>query len=455
MSGAVTTTTSTGALFDVTLFIVETAESFLITAEYNVDLFDRSTIARMLEHLEQLIGRAAADPDRALSTLSVLPDAEVQRLTHEWNDTAAPLGAHRAIHELVEEQVERTPDAIAATFEKRSLTYAELNGRANQLARKLRAAGVGPDTLVGVCMERSLELIVALLGVLKAGGAYVPLDPSYPEDRLRYLVSDARLQTAIVHAATIDRFDADGVRVLNLDSGWMLVDGESSDNLALEASADSLAYVMYTSGSTGRPKGVMVTHRGLINYLTWAARTYGVTGGIGAPLHSSISFDLTVTSLFHPLLQGKAIVVVPDDDGVERLGGVMRAQPDFSVLKITPAHLEMLKHEVRPDEAAGRARTFVIGGELLTADMVAFWREHAPAIQLVNEYGPTETVVGCCTYDIPADGVFSGPLPIGRPIANTQCTRWTNISGWLRPAFGASFTSAALVSRAATGVVPR
>jgi amino acid adenylation domain-containing protein len=324
------------------------------------------------------------------------------------------------VHRLFEAQASRTPEAVALAFAGAELSYGELNGQANRLAHYLRSLGVGPEVLVGLCAERSAEMVVGLLAVLKAGGAYVPLDPGYPPDRLAWMLDDARTPVLLTQAHLLDRLPAHSARVVCLDRDWPEIDREPDTNLTDGATPDNLAYVIYTSGSTGRPKGAMIVHRGLTNYLTWCTRAYDVGEGCGAPVHSSISFDLTVTSLFAPLLAGRRVDLLGDDLGIEQLAEALRSGPGYSLVKITPAHLQLLGQQLSPREAAACTRAFIIGGEQLTAESVAFWREHAPEAVLVNEYGPTETVVGCCVYRVPPGQALAGALPIGRPIAKTK-----------------------------------
>jgi amino acid adenylation domain-containing protein len=420
VSDTITSITSAGALFDLTLFVDDRPDGFVVTAEYNVDLFDRTTIQKLLQHLQILLEHAAARPDVPLGALPMLSAAEHHQILELWNATIASDVPAGCLHELIEQQAFRTPDAVAVVAEDSMLTYAELNARADRLARVLRSRGVAPEVGVGVCLQRSPDMVVALLAALKAGGAYVPLDPGYPRERLRFIVEDIRMPLVIASPETVDRVPATGAEIVELEPGWADAFDASAGTDERRATADNLAYVIYTSGSTGQPKGAMVTHRGVVNYLAWAVKSYGIGGGSGAPVHSSISFDLTVTSLFYPLVTGQPVMLVPEDEGVGTLGEALRDRGGFSLVKITPAHLDLLSEELRPAEAAGRARTFVIGGEMLTGEMLAFWRRHAADTQLINEYGPTETVVGCCVHEVTAADPSSGPVPIGRPIANTR-----------------------------------
>jgi len=347
-----------------------------------------------------------------------LSDKERAKL-RAWNDTQADFPQVCA-QELFEAQVERTPDAIAVTFGDRCLSYGDLNERANSVAHYLRKRGVGPNTLVGVCFERSPELIVALLAVWKAGGAYVPLDPAYPKERLSFMIEDANPLVLLTQKGCLSLLSTPADKTICLDVESPILSGESKSNPPSAATPANLAYVMYTSGSTGKPKGAMIVHRGLVNYLWWAIKTYPVAAGFAVPVHTSISFDLTVTSLYTTLLGGGTVELLPEDVGAQELLAALKAPGKRGLVKITPAHLELLNAQIAPEQAADAASAFVIGGENLVAETLRLWREHAPATRLFNEYGPTETVVGCCVHEVQIDDPTSGSVCIGRPIANTQ-----------------------------------
>jgi len=321
-------------------------------------------------------------------------------------------------HELFETQVERTPHAVAIVCHDEQISYRELNNRANQLARELVALGAGTDSLIAICLERSPEMVVSLLAVLKAGSAYVPLDPSYPSERLAFMLEDAKVSVLLTQSDLIQKLSSYEGRRLCLDADWESIGKNSTENLAIAVHPESLAYVIYTSGSTGQPKGAMIQHRGLANYLSWCTHAYAVADGCGAPVHSSISFDLTVTSLFAPLLTGRSVFLLPD--GIEALAEALLKRDNYSLVKITPAHLRALAELIPPAEIAGRVRALIIGGEALHFESLAFWRQNAPETRLINEYGPTETVVGCCVYEVSTGDPVSGPVPIGRAIANTE-----------------------------------
>jgi amino acid adenylation domain-containing protein len=368
---------------------------------------------------QPLGGSAIEEMGGNLHAKRSLSEAERDQLLYEWNDTCVEFPA-LCTHQLFEQQVERDPDAIAVVFNEQRLSYRELNQRANQIAHYLRRLGVGPDRLVGVCLQRSPEMVAGLLGVWKAGGAYVPLDPSYPQERLSFMVEDAAVQVLLTEKRCEHLFSPAHEKTVCLDSDWPTIAQESQSNLDSRSTPSNLAYVMYTSGSTGTPKGAMILQSGLVNYLTWAIKTYGVKAGGAVPVHSSISFDLTVTSLYTPLLAGARVELLAEDAAAQSLLTALKRQKGRSLVKITPAHLELLSQQLAPDEAADMTNVFVIGGENLLAEKLKLWREFAPATRLINEYGPTETVVGCCVYEVQAGDPSSGSVPIGRPIDNTQ-----------------------------------
>ncbi len=322
------------------------------------------------------------------------------------------------MHRWFEAQAEANPETIAVAGNDIEISYRVLNAQANQLARELVQLGVRPDSLVGLCLDRSPRMVVALLAVLKAGGAYVPLDPSYPQERLQFMLRDANVCVLLTETSFLQKLNGYAGPRLCLDADCPALEENSIDNLGIEVTPENLAYVIYTSGSTGQPKGAMITHRGLANYLRWAAGEYEVAHGCGALVHSSISFDLTVTSLFTPLIVGLGVFLVRD--GIEALAEAILARTNYSLVKITPAHLRALAELLPADQIAGRVRALIIGGEALHFESLTFWRQHAAMTRLINEYGPTETVVGCCVYEVAAGDPDSGPVPIGRAIANTQ-----------------------------------
>jgi amino acid adenylation domain-containing protein/non-ribosomal peptide synthase protein (TIGR01720 family) len=411
--------------FDMTLSLEETEQGLKGLLEYNTDLFDAATIGRFIRHYRTLLESIINGPTKRLSELSLLTRAERRQLLLMGNETVKDYSTPPFIHQMFEAQVTRTPRIIAASFietdgSSSSLTYAELNARANQLAHYLRGLEVGPETLVGILLERALPMLIGVLGVLKAGGAYLPLDPTYPLERLSFMLEDAQAAVLLTQQHLEGMLPANSVRAVYLDTDWDAIALESEENLWTRITNENLAYVIYTSGSTGRPKGAMLPHRGLTNYLNWCLQSYPVAEGEGTPVHSSLGFDLTITSLFPALMAGQKVLLLKEEEGGEALGAALRRRPDFGLVKITPEHLKMLGHLMNEAEAEGAARAMIIGGEALYAEHLAFWRQHAPRTRLINEYGPTETVVGCCTYEVGPGENLNHKVPIGRPIANTQ-----------------------------------
>ncbi|AFZ33413.1 Non-ribosomal peptide synthase (plasmid) [Gloeocapsa sp. PCC 7428] len=399
--------------FDMTWHLAERSDGILAVVEYSTDLFDADTIARMLQHFQVLLVGIVGDPQQRLSELPILSDIEQNQILFEWNKTTIeyPL---LGIHQLFEAQVERTPDNIAVSFENQQLTYRELNCKANQLAHYLRSLGVKPDVLVGICLPRSLELVIGLLGILKAGGAYVPIDPKLPRDRIEYILKDAQVSRLICsHSTQI-------TEAILIDSDRDAIAQFPSTNPDNMTSGQNLAYVIYTSGSTGTPKGTLLTHQGLTNYLNWAMTAYNVEQGCGAPVQSSIGFDATITSLYAPLLVGKTVVLIPEDREIEILGALLSANSHFSLVKSTPAHLDILSQLLADKHNWQSTNAFVVGGDALLKHHLDFWCDRDPRAKIINEYGPTETVVGCCVYDAISVDNIANTVPIGRPIDNIQ-----------------------------------
>ncbi len=404
------------AKFDLTLFVERDARGLSGALEYNTDLFDPATIRRLARHLEALLGAVAANPRRTLADLPLLNGAERHQLVWDWNDTAAETAPAATIHSLFERTVDRQPEAIALVADGRTMTFSELDRAANRFAHRLMELGAVPEQRVGICLERGLELSIALLAVLKTGAAFVPMDPVMPSERLRVILEDSASAIVITSSSLVERLPATSARQVVIDAEEEAIAKHPEARAAVAVDAENLAYAIYTSGSTGVPNGVMVPHGGAVNYLDWAAKEYlGVAGG--SPVHSSIGFDLTISSLFVPLLAGRPIEMVADGEG---LGGLGRAleRGGFSFVKLTPAHLDLLSEMLPPAAAAGATGTLVLGGEALRGESLAFWAEHAPDVRVVNEYGPTETVVGCSVFSASASSLGPGAVGIGRPIAN-------------------------------------
>jgi len=316
-------------------------------------------------------------------------------------------------HEHFEAHADRTPDALALTCGDIQLTYRELDRRANQLARHLQSLGVGPDVLVAICIPRSVELVVAMLGVWKAGGAYLPIDPSYPKKRARFMLTDSCARVAITTRVLASEFAHDAATLCIDDLDLSRTDAR----LPTSDAGEQLAYVIYTSGSTGQPKGVMIHQRGLSNYVSWAIGAYDVDASTRSALHSSTAFDLTITSLL-PLAAGGGVVLVSEDAGSLGLVDLVRRPGERLFVKLTPQHLNLLTDTFVASELAARIRMFVIGGEQLLGPLLRGLG--AEPTRIINEYGPTEAVVGCCIHEVGTGDDPCKAIPIGKPIANTQ-----------------------------------
>ncbi len=417
--------------FDMTMFMLEEGNNLAGALEYNTDLFDAATIDRMLRHFENLLAQVVAAPESRIDEIPLLTATERERAISEWNATRVDYPRQQLVHRLIEKQARRTPYAPAVVFGAEQLTYLELNQAANQLAHYLLKLGISNERLVGIYMERSLEVMVALLGVLKAGAAYVPIDPSYPPERIAYMLEDAKVAVVLTQERLLgnlpdtvtggsERAVSGHPKTICLDSGWGWIASESEADPNIDLDEDNLAYVIYTSGSTGKPKGTLISHRGLMNYLYWCLKTYPLKEGRGALVHSSLAFDATITGLYAPLLSGRSVYLTPETKDIEIVARTLLHYRNFSLVKITPAHLKLLGEQIPPEAASDLVHAFIIGGENLTSDHIAFWVKHAPQTRLINEYGPTETVVGCMNYDTPHDFQKIGSVPIGFPIGNMQ-----------------------------------
>ncbi|MCY1045883.1 amino acid adenylation domain-containing protein [Corallococcus sp. bb12-1] len=394
-------------------------QELTLELDYNAVELEHVQVERMGASYARVLNALAFHAEQAHHLSSALPPEEQQRMLVEWNATSVPFPRTTTFQELFEAQAKLTPDAVAVVDGARSLSYRALDARANRLAHHLRSRGVGPEQVVALGLERSIELLVGLLGALKAGAAWLPLDPTYPAERLAYMLTDSRSALLLTTKALDATFASSYVKRVFLDA-LDFIGAASAPDLPPSAGSESLAYVIYTSGSTGLPKGAMITQGGLVQYLTWAARTYGVAQGQSALVHTSIAFDATLTSLLTPLLRGATVRMLPAGNELEALARALQEERGHELVKLTPAHLQALSHLVPSTALARVESTFVVGGEALPPATVEFWRQHAPGVRLINEYGPTETVVGCSIHDLTGDGPPDGLVPIGRPISNTE-----------------------------------
>ncbi|MFM8332764.1 MAG: amino acid adenylation domain-containing protein, partial [Candidatus Methylumidiphilus sp.] len=416
------------AMFDLGLDVVEAHETLALSFGFSTELFERRSVERWAQGFERFLHGILDDPDQPIGRLPVMTEADIQQL-QAWNQTAASYPHGQTVVDWFERQVEQTPDNTALVFEGQRMSYAELNAKANQLAHHLRGLNtpggeplLGENPLVAIAAERSFDLVVGLLGILKAGGAYVPVDPGYPPARIRYMLEDSAAPVLLTQSHLTEGLALGELahRCLALCLDELALPSQSAENPTSRSGPEDLAYVIYTSGSTGKPKGTLLTHQGLGNYLHWAVGYYAVAAGNGAPVQSSIAFDATITSVYLPLIAGKPVVLLPEHEEIEALAATLRQAPRYSLVKITPAHLEMLNHQLSRTEYSSASRALVIGGEALSSAHIKPWLSYAPDTHLINEYGPTETVVGCCIYDAKGQTARDGAIPIGKPIANTR-----------------------------------
>jgi len=402
--------------FDLSLYMWEENDGLAGALEYSTDLFNAGTVARMLGHYRTLLENIVADPAQRLSDLTLLTEPERRQLLVAWNDTKKAYPHESCFHHLFEAQAERTPEAVAVIFENQHLTYRELNRRANQLARHLsRHCGVGPETMVGVCMERSPEMLIGLLGVLKAGGAYVPLDPAYPFDRIAYVLEDAQVPVLLTQKSTIlnFKFSIENLKLLCLDTDWNMIDAESEANLSVSINPENLAYVIYTSGSTGKPKGVAIPHRALMNFLHSMRQAPGLTEKDVLLFVTTLSFDIAGLELYLPLLTGACVVVTSGETAADGRQ-LLTALADFgvTVMQATPATWRML---LESGWRGNQHLKILCGGEALPRELAH--QLLARGAVLWNMYGPTETTIWSTLHKVEANDVV---MAIGRPIANTQ-----------------------------------
>lgn len=383
---------------------------------YNLNRFDDGVVLRMLEHLENTLLAFVDYPFVQLGELPMLSSAENQQMLIDWNDTQVDYPKAHFIHQLFEKQVEETPDALAVVFDNRTLSYAELNAKANQLAHYLLHKAVKPDTLVGICMERSLEMVIGLLGILKAGCAYLPLDPAYPQQRLDFMISDSNMPIVLAQGHSLCKLDAFSASVLCLDTHWSEVSGESMINPCISLKPENLAYCIYTSGSTGRPKGVGVPHQGILNRLQWMQEAYGLNEADRVLQKTPFSFDVSVWEFFWPLMTGAALIVAKPEEHKNSQALIETiVQHAVTTIHFVPSMLQAFI-DTQGVETYTSLKRVICSGEALPAELVQRFYQKSAA-QLHNLYGPTEASVDVTYWACEQDKIGDS-IPIGRPIAN-------------------------------------
>jgi amino acid adenylation domain-containing protein/non-ribosomal peptide synthase protein (TIGR01720 family) len=393
-------------------------EQLFVKISYDTSRFGDAAITRLLGHFQTLLEGIVAHPEGRILQLPMLTQPEQQQLLIEWNDTQVDYLQDKCIHQLFEEQVERTPDAVAVVFDNQQLTYHELNSRANQLANYLKTLGVKPDVLVGICVERSLEMVVGLLGILKAGGAYVPLDPEYPIERLHFMLEDAQVRVLLTQQRLLEKLPEHQSHVVCLDTGWRSVSQFSEEQAIASVQATNLAYVIYTSGSTGKPKGAMNTHRGICNRLLWMQQAYQLTAVDSVLQKTPFSFDVSVWEFFWPLLIGARLVVAKPSGHKDSayLANIIKQQ-QITTLHFVPSMLQVFLEELNLQNCTSLKRVICSGEALLWELQQRFFARLN--CELHNLYGPTEAAIDVTYWECQPDDNLT-IVPIGRPIANTQ-----------------------------------
>ena len=415
---------------------LDESETLFIHFDFDGSVFDDEQRNRSIQHFINILDSFIADGTQLISHVNLLSEEEKRRVLLEWNDTQADYSQNLCIQQMFEAQVERTPDAVAVIFREEQLTYRELNCRVNQLAHHLRRLGVGPETLVGICVERSLETIIGLLGIFKAGGAYVPLDPAYPRERLAFMLEDAQVRLLLTQERLLAGLPEHKAHVICLDSGWAAIASESDANPAGGTTPDNLAYVIYTSGSTGEPKGVMIEQRSLVNYTEAASVEYAVKPDDRILQFASINFDASVEEIFPCLTQGATLVLRID----AMLDPVMFLEKcrewEVTVVSLPTAYWHELTARLI-DQALSlppSLRLVIIGGEKAVPQRLAMWQKVVgQQVRLVNTYGPTEATVVATACDLPGIGendTLLEVVPIGRPLGNLQVYV---LDRWLQP----------------------
>ena len=407
------------ASFDLNLSFIEVESSagevhLQGMLEYDANKFERAPVAQFSRQMVALLDGMAAAPDSPIAGLEVLNSDEREHLLYTLNDTAHAVPHQCCLHELIAEQARRTPTRVAVRCHAEELTYAELDARANAVAWALHEQGVGPDTIVGLCMERDFSMVIGFLGILKAGAAFLPLDPAYPHERRAFMLNNAKAQVLLTQHSLYERLHFAGTVVL-IDTL-----GVAQTPPASGVTPENLAYVIYTSGSTGTPKGVMTPHAAIVNYLSWSRATLMLGEDGCIPMTHSYAFDGCMNLLIGSLIGGYTMLLLPQDDVLTRLRHLLERRENLTFISSVPSHLEALRHLLNPARLTHQVQTIVSAGEALQASTLAFWRAHAPTTRLYNEYGPTETTVACCAYEVTPTSPQSGPLPIGQPVWNVR-----------------------------------
>jgi amino acid adenylation domain-containing protein/non-ribosomal peptide synthase protein (TIGR01720 family) len=406
-----------GSHYPLTL-LVDPGEQIRIRLNYDSTRYSSAAIGKFLSHLEALLEDMGANPNKTLSRYWALTSLEKQKLISDYNQTDQAISDEKNVVHLFEEQVRLAPDAVALRFKDQTVTYSQLNRKVNQLAHYLKKHGVGPEQVVALCLDRSPEVIIAILATLKAGGSYLPLDATLPPARLELMLDETKAPVILTSQHLVKKLPTSEAVVVRLDTDWPAIEPESSDNLLSVIEPDHMAYIIYTSGSTGKPKGAILRHGNLLNYIVWARDYYLRGEKLDFPLFSSLSFDLTITSIYVPLVSGGSIVIYGESEmpNMEVLDVIKDNLVD--IIKLTPAHLVLLQSA---NLKANRLRKMIVGGEDFKRSLAQSITDLFDGkIEIYNEYGPTEATVGCMIHRFDPDNDTRASVPIGKPIANAQ-----------------------------------
>jgi amino acid adenylation domain-containing protein/non-ribosomal peptide synthase protein (TIGR01720 family) len=409
------------AKFDITLAIkVQDDGNISGIFEFNTALFKGDTIRLMAESFALLCQGVLENPHDKINKYALLSNLEEDYRINQINSTHHDFEQDIKLHQLFEKQVDLDPNAIAVVCDSAILSYHELNQKANTLARQLQNNGVSKQDTVAILLPRSIDAIVTLLAILKLGAIFIPLDIEYPNKRIQYSIFDAKCKLVITYNNLIHKLGDFKEICYAIEQHRFELDPTKNGNLTNTCDMDDLAYIIYTSGSTGNPKGVMIHHLGISHYIQWAIRYYKVQSGSGAPVHSSLAFDLTITSIFAPLCCGKTVFVIPDEFGLQGLIDLLYTRQDFSLIKLTPAHLKRLQSMIDVDILQKLHASVVIGGEALFKDDLKYWRDHGKNMRFINEYGATETSVADTVYELSVILPETASIPVGKAIDNSQ-----------------------------------
>ena len=407
--------------FDISVSMTETPEGLIGSADYCTDLFKENTIAKMMTHFIELLNSVVENPGNKIGSLPMLTKQEEHQILSDFNGEVVDYPIDKTIFELFEEQVKKTPDSIAVVFEDEKLTFKELDEKSNQLAHYLQSKGIKIETFVPICLERSLEMIIGLLGIMKSGGAYVPVDPDYPQERINFLLEDTSASIVVSRKESSSRFTfPENIEMVNLDTDWTEIEKFSKEKVTTEIKSTNLAYSIYTSGSTGQPKGVMNENRGVVNRLLWAKEYFNVTNEDSILQKTTFCFDVSVWELFLPLMTGaKLIFAIPGGEKDTSYIKKVIDEEKISIIHFVPSMLEIYLADIETGNNS-ELKKVICSGEALKPVHVELFKEKFKNTELYNLYGPTEAAIDVTYWQMPDTGNSVNVVPIGKAVANTS-----------------------------------